>query len=214
MRSVVMPAVWRKHAAEGWKAELRASPHNNKVVSMAVSRDGLKVATGDKRKKIAVWCFDEENSRLGVHSESVFGNSKIPHAMVFSPDGRYLIFEYELGALSYADTEADLMEETIAVLAELPSNKSVTALAFSPGGRLLAVGSGEGTALLIDWNKAMSVNASNALVHSIISPMPTTSSFQIVAGLAWSSESTLIVAADVGTGMLFFFFCLAAQILL
>ena len=201
----LLSAVWRKHAVDGWKAELSASPHRRKILAMAVSRDGLKVATGDK-KTIAVWSFDEESSSLSEHSATVFGSNKKATALVFSPDGRYLIFQNDKGVLSYADTEGDL-EETIAVLAELPATVPVTALAFSPDdGWLiwLAVGSEDGVTHLIDWNET-SVNASK-VVHSITSPMPTMSSLQVVAGMAWSSESMLIVAADVGTGVQSFSF--------
>ena len=197
----LLSAVWRKHAVDGWKAELSATPHKKKILSMAVSRDGLKVATGDKKATIAVWSFDEESSSLSEHSATVFGSNERAMALVFSPDGRYLIFENDKGILAYADTEGDL-EETIAVLAELPATVAVTALAFSPDDRWLAVGSGDGVTYLIDWNET-SVNASK-VVHSITSPMPTMSSLQVVAGLAWSSESMLIVAADVGTGVPFF----------
>ena len=188
---------------DGWKAELSATPHKKKILSMAVSRDGLKVATGDKMKTIAVWSFDEEVSRLSERSETVFGINKRAMSLVFSPDGRYLIFENDIGILSYTDTEADL-EETIAVLVKLPaSESSTTALAFSPDGRWLAAGTGEGITYLIEWNET-SVNASK-VVHSITIPKQTTSSFQAVAGLAWSSESTLVVVADVGTGVPIFF---------
>ena len=182
---------------DGWKAELSATPHKKKILSMAVSRDGLKVATGDKKKTIAVWSFDEEVSRLSEHSEIVFDINERAMSLVFSPDGRYLIFENDKGILSYTDTEGDL-EETIAVLAKLPTSASFTALAFSPDGGWLAAGTGEGVTYLINWNET-SVNASK-VVHSITTPMETTSSFFAVAGLAWSSESTLIVVADVGTG--------------
>ena len=187
---------------DGWKAELSATPHAKKTTSMAVSRDGLKVATGGKQKTIAVWSFDEEVSRLSEHSETVFTSKERPMSLVFSPDGRYLIFGNGGGRLAYTDTEGDL-EETITVLAKLPTER-FTALAFSPDGGWLAAGTKEGVTHLINWNETC-VDASK-VEHSITFPVQTTSSFLVVAGLAWSSESTLMVVADVGTGAAIFHF--------
>ena len=193
-------AVWQKQADGGWRAELVATPHKKKILTMAVSRDGSMVATGVKGMTVALWSFNEDTP-LNELSEQTFSTPERPLSMVFSPDGRYLTFGYPKGVLAYCDVREEsgtVEHDEIFDLMELPSPENVGALAFSPDGRWLAAGLADGTVHLIGWNET-NVSTSR-VIYSITSPAPTASSFQAVVGLAWSSETTLIVAVDVGTG--------------
>ena len=178
-----------------------ATPHKKKILTMAVARDGSKVATGDKGKTVALWSFNGDTP-LNKHSAQKISTPERPLSMVFSPDGRYLILGYPKGALAFCDVREESgntgQDEQISDLMELPSLENVGALAFSPDGHWLAAGLADGAAHLIRWNET-NVSASRA-IHSVKSPTATATSFQAVMGLAWSSETMLIVAVDVGTG--------------
>ena len=203
-------AVWRKQAGGNWRAELSATPHKKKILAMALSRDGSKVATADKLNEVAMWSFNE-NSPLSEASVQKFSADERVDGMVFSPDGRYLIFGYGKGGLAYCDAPGEPgdteQDPEIADLMALPSTGNVVAgkatgnvvaLTFSPDGRWLAAGLADGSAHVIGWNKT-SISSSEVM-YSVSSPAPMMSSFKAVVGMTWSSETELLIAEDVGSG--------------
>jgi WD40 repeat protein/predicted Ser/Thr protein kinase len=121
------------------------------AIRLAISADGKRMASGTMTGRIVIW--DVASWKPALTNASVAGRVT---ALKFSPDLRAL-----LAAIKISDNTNLLLSIDLASGAALPSPEHhqgmVTALAFSPGGKLVAGASRDGIARLWDSQTLMRV---------------------------------------------------------
>ena len=108
--------------------------HDKKTVSVAVSSDARRVATGAWDRTVKLWdAGGHELRRYDVHKNSV-------NAVLFEPDGGHLISAGYDGAVWRLPAEPAAGEARLLFNAGFPVND----IAVDKGGRLVVVGSADG----------------------------------------------------------------------
>lgn len=104
--------------------------HSASVKAVAVSPNGLYVATGSRDKTAKIW-----DRASGLEIRSLIGHESTINSVSFSPNG-------ELLATSSADGTARVWEITTGkqVFCSPAQDRYVTAVAFHPNGKMLAYG--------------------------------------------------------------------------
>ncbi|WP_299250567.1 WD40 repeat domain-containing protein, partial [uncultured Cytophaga sp.] len=104
--------------------------HSASVKAVAVSPNGLYLATGSRDKTVKIW-----DKQTGLEIRTIVGHEHTVNALSFSPNG-------ELLATSSADGTARVWEIATGkqVFSSPAQNKYMTAVAFHPNGKMLAYG--------------------------------------------------------------------------
>jgi WD40 repeat protein/serine/threonine protein kinase len=159
--------------------------HNDRAVGLDWSRDGRHIASAARDGTIRLW--DSAAARMVATLEST--NKLRLRALAYAPRGN-LMASSGSAILPNNVSEPDLRlwnTETGEVVATLkPHNQDVIALAWSPGGDLLAAGSGEQIRV---WD--ISQRKSIAVLGGQFGA--------IEMGLAWSPDGRMLAAVDSGS---------------
>jgi WD40 repeat protein len=114
------------------------------VISVTFSRDGTYLAAGTYDGYLGVWQVETGRelhvSQLPTNENVIVGIQ----SLAFSPDGRYIAVGGRDGAARLYDTTTWQIKEVLR-----SESKGLAAVAFSPGGDLLALSSGTGVTI---WN--------------------------------------------------------------
>jgi len=145
-------------------------PHEAAVMALAFSRDGKFLATKDSRDVVRVWKIESRqvltNFDAGGRGWKV---ERFPSAGVlrFSPDGSQLAFQSEFSGIRVvnwrAGTNSLVVDPPPAAATGNPMLGRITAMAFSPLGKLLAWGVGDGTIHL--WDRGEGKSAGELIGH-------------------------------------------------
>jgi len=111
--------------------------HEGAVVGMSYSPDGKLILTGGHSGAITLW--DISTRPQPAKTREVSGSTKKVMAVAFSPDGQSVAACFEDGTVKMWDKELN-DERVLAEGGEAGDLPPSTTLAFSPDGRLLAVG--------------------------------------------------------------------------
>lgn len=139
---------------------LRTLPHPTPVHSLALSPDGEWLATFDVEPRLRLWrasTGEPVTNLLAPGAMNALG--RVP---VFSPDGTTLALGEMDGSIRLLSLKAGRITTTLPTPIE---GNGVTALAFSPDGRLLASGHGHSDGTIRFWNPATGAPAGSLEGH-------------------------------------------------
>ncbi|MDE0399561.1 MAG: T9SS type A sorting domain-containing protein, partial [Candidatus Poribacteria bacterium] len=136
--------------------------------SLAFSSDGRTVAAGQSDGKISLWSV---GTGVFLRATPAVANSIGPHPILklaFSSDGETLAAGVEDGTLRLYAVKTAAHLDTIGYM---PSN--ILSIAFSPDGKMLAIGSGSNAGAISLWNTESSTllhsfRADLSTVHSVV----------------------------------------------
>jgi WD40 repeat protein len=173
---------------DGAGKELQTFGCRNYSQQFALSPGGRYVAATDAGPRgsgyqLRVWNIASGQETKVPDDESE--NRSYPSRMLFSPDARILAAAYYAGAnnqVEAIESASGLLRWSVAV----PQGLSLTAMAFSPTGRTLAIGLSDGSLRLADV--ATGVVASSPAIHR-----------GAVQALAFSPAGTLLASGSADT---------------
>jgi WD40 repeat protein len=159
------------------------SGHEAKVVTIAFSSDGTILASGDLDGTIILW---DVNRRKPLIDPIIAGDADQGLILTFSPDGAMLA-----SAIHSEDSEIKLWNSADGKLIREPKTlnvRYVNSLAFSPDGKMLAVGSESGFPVVLD------------VVNNKLIEMHGTAHTGWINSLAFNSDGKIIASgSDDGT---------------
>ena len=142
--------------------------HTDYVRSAALSADGTRLASASLDRTLRIWDTATGGSLSVINFDA--------WAIAISPKGD------RMAATPLMSGTAKLWDSDGKLLRELPGEYSVNALAFSPDGTRLAIGTGEGNVVVWDAD-------SGARLHTLATPIG-----YGVRALSFSSDGTRIVS--------------------
>jgi WD40 repeat protein len=131
------------------------------IVSLALSPDGGRVATGHLGGDVIVWDLRARSKVFAIDVDEVFAR-----ALAFSPDGRLLAAAGDDGVVTLLDARTG---GSTGVLLR-GTGERVNSLDFSPDGRALASASTDGTVSLWDAASWKQIGAGLPVALSLSSP--------------------------------------------
>ena len=144
--------------------------HSDQIIAVDLSPDGQSLATTDKKRNTKLW-----DSATGKLIANLKGRIQLPfyHSYteavdVFSPDGRSLVTMRDKEALVWDASTGQLR------FALSGHQKEVRTVAFSPDGKRLVTGAGDGTAKVWDATSGqiiVTLDAFRLKKYSILRPI-------------------------------------------
>ncbi|MEO6662124.1 MAG: TIR domain-containing protein [Rubrivivax sp.] len=160
--------------------------HNGEVRTVAISSDGHQVLSGGKDGRIILWAPDAQpryRGRLGAASRGF-------SSVAASPDGRLLVSGSQEGQLLWITSAADAPQlhvgAKLLAVGEARGTRGITAVSFSPDGKTVAAGLGDGSIVRVPVDGSAPPP-----------PMRDWSPGYPVVALAWSPDGGLLVSAHV-----------------
>ena len=126
--------------------ELKLKGHTGKVISVAFSRDGKRLASGSLDKTIRIW-----DAATGKELLKLNGDSLAVTSVAFSPEGDLLVSGGGDRTIKFWDTSGTLLRTST------PHPTVVCSVAFSRDGKRLASGSIDNTIKIWDTASAREV---------------------------------------------------------
>jgi WD40 repeat protein len=154
-RSQSEPATWGASAAALLQAWLGAQEMNllkngQLVTAMAYSPDSKVIASGSEDGRVRLW---DANRGLVIH-ETIVGKKNVILSLAFSPDGKVIASGGRDGKIRIWDAKSGAPIGSSIGEHELDGDRhdlnGVFSVKFSPNGRTIASGGGDGTVRL--WN--------------------------------------------------------------
>jgi WD40 repeat protein len=118
---------------ESGKVDKVLKGHGNTIASLAFSRDGKRLASGGTDKALAI-----RDMASGKHVNVLLGHPATVSEVVFSPDGERILVRCEDGTTRIWSIATAVIEVTF------PSDPPIRTIAWSPDGKTIALGHGEG----------------------------------------------------------------------
>jgi WD40 repeat protein len=129
--------------------------HTDKVTSVAFSPDGKWLASGDRRGVIRIWNVADGTiiREWAAHEEEII-------AVLFYPDGSLLVSATDRVVNIWRTVDWSLVHQIV--------QPGVSAIAFSPDGKLLAIGDYLKTRVIqvSDWKEVLRLRRAGALAFS------------------------------------------------
>jgi WD40 repeat protein len=155
------------------------------VHDVAYSFDGSLLAVGGVRRPVKVWSTNEWKLLYELkHPGDVYG-------VVFSPSAKLLATITEDGELSSVWLWDITRGEKVGTYSEVERGARITSIAFSPDGKVLAIGLGKGTVRLLDLTDPTKVQAVNQNLLTLDTG---------ISSLSFSPDSKLL-AVGAGKGV-------------
>lgn len=173
------------------------SAEEGAVASMALSPDGVHIATGMDDSIIRIW-----NYKTGSLSKKLNGHDDTPWSLSYSPDGTRLVS----GAGDNLAIIWDVADENRGKLHELVGHDSdVWSVAFSPNGKLIASGSTDSSVRVWDAETGQPLHSFHADGSDVMQVLWTPDSERIVScagmgGRCWDVAAGQEVTMFTGHG--------------
>jgi eukaryotic-like serine/threonine-protein kinase len=162
---------------------LFSSPrHQGKITDLALSPDGMRIASASSDKTIRVWelaMAPEQDLLYQGHTKSVL-------ALDWSPDGAFLVSceENERALHLWSSETGDLTERIpLSIFSTRPAH--VTTVRWSPTGKYIAAGCDDGTVQMVD-------------VESLRHCWTYRSGQDAIDALAWAPDGSRLASASSG----------------
>lgn len=109
--------------------------HDNRIMSVDISKDGKLLVSGDQSGKIVIWDFDNNKilKTLNYHKGLI-------NSLKISPDGNYIVSGGNEKKVFVYDIKTDSVIHTFT-----DHKADITDIEFSPDGRILVTASGDKT---------------------------------------------------------------------
>jgi len=137
--------------------------HSSRVISVAFSPDGRRLASGGVDKTVRLW-----DTETGQEMLTLRGHENLVGHVLFDPSGRCLASSGEDGTAIIWDTTPLEQDPRIRTLCDHAG--VVDSVAFSPDGRLLASGSGDQTVKIreaMTGNEVLALHGHSGPVNSV-----------------------------------------------
>ncbi len=180
--------------------------HQNKVFAVAFDQNSQILASASADRTIKLW-KDFKNGEK--NPEILTGHKDGVSSVAFSPDGRWLASgswskdaTVRLWDLQHPDSNSKILwkHENL----ETHKGKSVTSVAFSPDGQMLASGSDDTTIKLFDlrrteglsWDSIYEKSSSDSQENPVIDPIVLTGHTARVWSVAFSPNSKMLASGS------------------
>ncbi len=188
---------------------LKGNEHNDKVFGVAFDHNSQMLASAGADHKIKLWNLKnlkEEPQELKDHKDGV-------SSVAFSPDGRWLVSgswkkdaTVRLWDLEHPDSTGRIIGKILWQHKNFKTDKgeSVTSVAFSLDGQMIASGSDDATIKLLDvrrtdelsWDSIYEKSSSNSPENPVVYPLVLTGHDARVWSVAFSPNSQMLASGS------------------